>query len=112
MYFLRRGDRFAASVVLWWVAQNLWNISVYVKDARALALPLVGGGEHDWAYLLGEMGLLRREQGIGQAFFATGLVLFFLSVAWGLMNVRKVAKKVSPEETGEVTPPRRTLRMR
>jgi len=39
-------------VALWWVAQNLWNISVYVKDARAEELPLVGGGEHDWNYLL------------------------------------------------------------
>ncbi|HVE79375.1 MAG TPA: hypothetical protein VNA89_10960, partial [Gemmatimonadaceae bacterium] len=60
--FLRRGDRFAASVVLWWVAQNLWNISVYVRDARAQVLPLVGGGEHDWAYLLAELDLLPRDQ--------------------------------------------------
>ena len=33
--FVRRGDRHAASVCLWWVAQNCWNISVYVADARA-----------------------------------------------------------------------------
>jgi hypothetical protein len=42
-YFLRQQDRFAASVLLWWVAQNLWNISVYMADARAQRLPLVGG---------------------------------------------------------------------
>src|SRR2546427_868842 len=41
-YFTRRGDRHAATVALWWVAQNLWNVSVYVKDARAEELPLVG----------------------------------------------------------------------
>ena len=46
VHFLRRGDRYAASVLLWWVAQNLWNISTYVRDARSQALPLVGGGEH------------------------------------------------------------------
>src|SRR5207249_11631613 len=34
-YFWRRGDRHAAMVALWWVAQNLWNVSVYVRDARA-----------------------------------------------------------------------------
>ena len=55
-YFLRRRDPHAATVALWWVAQNLWNISVYVADARAQELPLVGGGEHDWAYMLGRLG--------------------------------------------------------
>jgi hypothetical protein len=44
-YFWRRGDRHAASVMLWWVAQNCGNIAVYAADARARELPLVGGGE-------------------------------------------------------------------
>ncbi len=47
LYFLQRHDRFAAAVVLWWIGQNLWNISVYVKDARSMELPLVGGGYHN-----------------------------------------------------------------
>jgi len=33
-YFWRHDDRHAAMVALWWVAQNLWNVSVYVQDAR------------------------------------------------------------------------------
>ena len=33
-YFWRHGDRHAAMVALWWVAQNLWNVSVSVQDAR------------------------------------------------------------------------------
>ena len=44
----RSGDRHGATVPLWWMGQNCWNISVYIKDARAQQLPLVGGGEHDW----------------------------------------------------------------
>jgi hypothetical protein len=43
----RAGDRHGATVPLWWVGQNCWNISVYIRDARAQELPLVGGGEHD-----------------------------------------------------------------
>ena len=74
-YFWRRGDRHAAMVALWWVAQNLWNISVYVQDARAQELPLVGGGEHDWTYLLGRLGLLNQDRAIGWGVrFAGGLV--------------------------------------
>src|SRR5438034_8875264 len=74
-YFTRRGDRHAATVALWWVAQNLWNISVYVKDARAEELPLVGGGEHDWNYLLGEAGLLEQDQLVGDAVRLAGALL-------------------------------------
>ena len=74
-YFWRRGDRHASTVALWWVAQNLWNISVYVKDARAEELPLVGGGEHDWNYLLGELGLLDQDQLVGDAVRMVGALL-------------------------------------
>lgn len=38
-HFGRRGDRYAAGAVLWWVAQNCWNISVYAADARSRRLP-------------------------------------------------------------------------
>jgi len=93
VYFFSHGNRYAASVMLWWVAQNLWNISVYVKDARSLELPLVGGGEHDWAYILGELGILHRDQGIGRAFVAAGVVLFALLIAGGLLNVRRASSE-------------------
>src|SRR6185437_13761394 len=32
IYFWRRQDRYAASVVLFWVAQNFWNIARYIGD--------------------------------------------------------------------------------
>lgn len=75
-YFTRQGDRHAATVALWWVAQNLWNISVYVRDARAQELPLVGGGEHDWNYLLGALGLLDQDQLIGGLVRFAGVLLY------------------------------------
>ena len=84
-YFVRRGDRHAATVPLWWVAQNCWNISVYVRDARAEELPLVGGGEHDWAYLLGRMGWLAHDQGIGKAVHAAGSLIYLLAIVLGLL---------------------------
>jgi hypothetical protein len=82
-YFLQRHNRFAAAVMLWWIAQNLWNISVYVKDARDMALPLVGGGQHDWNYLLEAVGLLHRDQQVGQAFFAVGVLCYLVAMLWG-----------------------------
>lgn len=84
IYFWRRQDRYAASVVLFWVAQNFWNIARYIGDARAQVLPLVGGGEHDWAYLLGALGWLRYDQALSGAARAIGFVIFALSTwfAW------------------------------
>ena len=79
----RQGDRHGATVPLWWLGQNCWNISVYIKDARTQALPLVGGGEHDWAILLGEQGWLDRDQAIGGAVFLLGVVLYLVAVGGG-----------------------------
>lgn len=76
VHFLRRGDRYAAYVVLGWVAQNLWNVARYVADARAQELPLVGGGDHDWAYLLGRLDLLPHDRTIAGVVRVLGVMLF------------------------------------
>ena len=96
-YFLHRGDRFAAAILLWWVAQNCWNISVYIRDARSQLLPLVGGGEHDWAYLLGRVGWIERDRGIGQLVFAIGVIVFVASIGWSVFNLGAA----SPDDRAE-----------
>ena len=83
----RQGDRHGATVPLWWLGQSCWNVSVYVKDARAQELPLVGGGEHDWAILLGEVGLLPRDQAIGGAVFLGGVLIYGIAIVAGWMAV-------------------------
>ena len=82
-YFWRRGDRHAAMVALWWVAQSLWNVAVYVQDARAEELPLLGGGEHDWNYLLGRLGLLQQDRLIGGGVRLVGILLCAWSCIMG-----------------------------
>jgi hypothetical protein len=79
----RTGDRHGATVPLWWLGQNCWNISVYVKDARTQELPLVGGGEHDWALLLDQWGWLDRDQSLGSAVYVLGVALYALAVVAG-----------------------------
>ena len=91
VYFWRRGDRHAATVPLWWVAQNLWNISVYAADARAQLLPLVGGGEHDWAYMLGRLGWLSIDTRISRLIWLSGLAIYVLSIVQGVRYARATA---------------------
>ena len=102
----RQGDRHGATVPLWWLGQNCWNISVYIKDARAQELPLVGGGEHDWAQLLGQAGWLERDQAIGGAVYFLGFVLYVAAVALGWWSLSRGI----PERPGARRAPYRTRR--
>jgi hypothetical protein len=86
VYFWQRADRHAASVALWWVAQNCWNVSVYVRDARAQTLPLVGGGEHDWAYLLGRLGWLSHDHAIALDIRLLGAAIYAYSILAGFRS--------------------------
>lgn len=64
IHFLRREDRFGAAVCGLWLAESLMNTARYLGDARAQALPLVGGHIHDWNWLLTRWGLLDRCEGL------------------------------------------------
>jgi hypothetical protein len=93
--FWRQGDRVGICFAAAWLGINLVEVSVYVADARAQALPLVtvGGGEplHDWHYLLGRMGLLRHDRGIATAIRVLGWALHAGAVAAGAWFVTGMA---------------------
>ncbi|MDQ3207340.1 MAG: hypothetical protein M3Q37_01920, partial [Gemmatimonadota bacterium] len=84
----RAGDRHGATVPLWWLGQNCWNISVYIRDARARELPLVGGGEHDWAALLGQWGWMSRDGQIADAVHLLGVLLYLVAIVGGWLLLR------------------------
>lgn len=66
LHFRARGDRFAAAIGWLWLGESAMNVAVYLADARAQALPLVGGHVHDWAWLLGHVGLLPHCEALGR----------------------------------------------
>jgi hypothetical protein len=87
VYFAARREFYSASVVLFWVGENLLNISVYLKDAAAMELPLVslGGGDsiHDWNWLLLKFNVLAYDQVIGNFVIGLGALVIMASVALG-----------------------------
>jgi hypothetical protein len=93
----RAGDRHGATVPLWWLGQNCGNISVYVKDARAQELPLVGGGEHDWALLLEQWGWLDRDQALGRTVYLLAVVLYATAIIGGWFLLREPSSAPPPE---------------
>jgi hypothetical protein len=95
VYFFLRRELYSAAVTFFWVGQNLFNVSVYIKDAQAMALPLVsvGGGEdsiHDWNYMLSGLGLLPHDQAVGTMAYLLGLVVIIASVLYcGYLSFQK-----------------------
>jgi hypothetical protein len=85
-YFILYNQRWSGMVTLFWVGQSLFNVSVYVKDARAQALPLLGGEDviHDWNWLLGRLHLLRWDQTLGTLVYFLGVLALAISVVGGL----------------------------
>lgn len=82
LYFARMGRDFAAQCCTVWVGQSILNISRYVADARAMILPLVGGGEHDWNYLLGTLGLLHHDRTIAGLLNLAAVAVFAVAALW------------------------------
>lgn len=96
----RHGDRHGATVPLWWLGQNCWNIATYVRDARAQELPLVGGGEHDWALLLGQFGMLHRDLALSRIVALVGFTLYALAIILGLRALATDSTDGSPTASG------------
>jgi hypothetical protein len=82
--FLVRGDRHAASVMLWWVGENCVYIGHYMSDAVVQQLPLVGGGEHDWGFLFGEWNVLAYSERIGHDAKLVGGAMMLGAIVWGV----------------------------
>jgi hypothetical protein len=80
--FLYRGQYGSAAATLFWTGQSLADISVYVYDGRAMALPLLAEGLiHDWNFILGRLGLLFRAEALGRLTFGLGGLTMVAAVA-------------------------------
>ncbi len=82
VYFLRKKDQLATSFCLFWFGENFLNISKYIADARSMTLPLVGGGIHDWNFLLGKWHMLKYDHVIANVVLVFGIVIMTGSMIW------------------------------
>lgn len=90
-YFARLRQHFAASIVLAWVAASLLNVAIYIGDARAQELPLLGGENvvHDWWFLLTEWDLLPQDTAIARTVRMVGTLAWIVSAAGALAFARE-----------------------
>jgi len=81
-YFYNRAEYFSASLLLFWLGQNLINVSIYAGDAALMNLPLLGGDavDHDWNTILGELGLLNHTALIANSIYSLGVGIIILAI--------------------------------
>ena len=95
VHFLINKNLYGAGFGLWWTSTAVWSISVYARDAQVQLLPLITGNseDHDWTYLLGQLGILNKDPlvgniflGISMFFFVCALIVFVLDFQKELRN--------------------------
>ncbi len=72
--FLKSGFRTLIGT-LYWLGQNLVNVSVYIGDAPYRRLPLISDSAiHDWNWILGHEGMLDSAATISNVVLVLGIV--------------------------------------
>jgi hypothetical protein len=88
-YFYRKKDYFSASLLLFWVGQNIINVSVYASDAIVMQLPLLGSdgtdtSGHDWHNILDMLGALKYTYIVGETLFIIGVCTILCAVYFSI----------------------------
>jgi hypothetical protein len=81
-YFFIKRETTGTVFCTFWFFENFLYIGTYMADARALELPLVGSGDHDWNILFGQWGWLRYDVSIGHATRFLGWLGMIAAMAW------------------------------
>lgn len=98
--FWKQDMKFEAYVCAFWFAESLMYMAEYMSDAKDMVLPLVGGGIHDWNWLLSRWGLLDHCRGIA-GFFHLLASLLVLACLWLMVQAAFGKPQEAAEEGGE-----------
>jgi hypothetical protein len=80
--FWRQGKALSVAAAVIWFFENWLNIARYMADARALELPLVGGGDHDWNTIFTRWDILQYDLNIARTVKILAWTGMALAVAW------------------------------
>jgi len=90
VFLWKQHDGFGGAAALWWTGQSLMDLAPYIDDARALVLPLVGGGTgadrpgmHDWEHILLHLGMIQHDHRIAWVADSLWSLIVLTALAWG-----------------------------
>lgn len=88
LYFLFKRDFYSVGIVSFWLGQSFVNVARYAADAVEMNLSLLGGGNHDWNFLLAQTGALAEAQTVSNAFYYAGIAIICAGIIIGLSNIK------------------------
>ncbi len=99
-----------APFALFWVGENLMDVSLYVRDAHFMALHLLGGDSsgHDWRNLLSQWNALDMAEDLADWLYYLGFLIGIGAIAAGIAwaffaffkgNTRILSHEAPTEET-------------
>jgi hypothetical protein len=97
-YFFGKKEIYSASIVLFWVGQNILNVASYAGDAIKMQLPLLGGNEnviHDWNFLLTRFQWLNNAEQISGGMKTLGILIFISAIFLGVKACLNEQKKLT-----------------
>ena len=84
--FFAQKDDFSAGWCMTWLAINLFNVADYVGSVGdpsfSLLSPFGANPEHDWEYLLGELGLIQHYQLISDSLTVLASLTMIIGLIW------------------------------
>jgi len=83
---LRKRSTVVAPFALFWTGINMMDVSLYMRDAPLMQLPLLGGHKsgHDWRFLFGQFELIDSAGDIADVMYYGGLAVCVGSIIAGL----------------------------
>jgi len=91
-YFFVNRETTGTAFCAFWFFENFLYIGTYMADARTLALPLVGSGDHDWEILFTQWNLLVDAEQIGHTTRFLGWLGMLSVLAWLAYRIWQSAK--------------------
>jgi hypothetical protein len=98
---VRQNDGFGLSVAMTWLASSLFGLALYIGDARAMTLSLVGFSNdpiHDWNYLLSRLNLLNADAALSNMTTAAAFFVWLLAMILGGWLLWRMAREVRIEK--------------
>jgi len=99
-----------APFALFWVGENMMDVSLYIRDAAYRALPLLGGHSsgHDWVNLLTQWEAMESAEPIADVVYYLGLIIaagaILAGMAWAIVRfLRPPATVMAVGEAEEVS---------
>jgi hypothetical protein len=93
---------------LFWVGENLLDVSLYVRDAPVRQLPLLGGDPsgHDWHNLLADWNMMGSAETIADILYYAGFLISAGAILAGIyLAIRSFVLPASPIQYPEAKSP-------